>query len=341
VENEGGGPLRSAIALTVGSAPATELTASEKRAWRTTLSAWYQKHPDTGTHSAAGWALRRWNLELPTIAITKQPSENRDWHLNSIGMTMLELPAGSFVHKGEIGGETIEHPVTLPHAFLLADAEVTRAQYQQFIDDPQCPSDEKPTNWNGAIIRCSPTEQHPVQNVSWYEAILFCNWLSRLEGLTPCYQRTGQTEKIGKGEVDVRKLVPDARGYRLPTEAEWEYACRAGTETSYYFGEDKSWLDRYAVHRASQTELPGTKLPNAWGLFDAHGNLWELCQDWNRAFAGDISYRHPSKITDAHRALRGGSFMHPALNVRSATRFSSLPDSRGNLTGIRVARTHR
>jgi formylglycine-generating enzyme required for sulfatase activity len=342
VESVDDGSLRSAIALAVGSVPAIDLTTSDRQTWQTLLSNWYQMQPEPGIHSAAGWALRTWNLELPMIAASKQPNRNRRWYVNSVGMTMLELPAGSFVRQATSISAAIEQQVVVPDAFLLADCEVTRAQFQQFIDDPQYPNEEKPTNWGGASFRTSPTEQHPVQLVTWYDAVLFCNWLSRKEGLTLCYERTGQKEKrkTAARAYDAWRSVPDASGYRLPTEVEWEYACRAGSETSFHFGDDESLLDRYAVYRTFQTELPGSKLPNVWGLFDTHGNVWEWCQDWDQALVGDITRRSPTTTSSGtFRALRGGSFLSPVLHLRSACRFSTAPDSHGDVSGFRVART--
>lgn len=202
----------------------------------------------------------------------------------------------------------------------------------------------------GAVF--GPAERDPIQQVSWYDAVLFCNWLSRREGLAACYKRTGKTDKIGSREFDVRELILDANGYRLPNEAEWEYACRAGTVTMFGYGnvdsgfrvlrkEEESLSERYSVFRSSRPEPPGSKLPNGWGLFDMHGNVSEWCQDWF------LPYRSGEAVTDPRgpsqgvkRVWRGGSFLDLAIFGRSDYRTSVAPGSTFGNSGIRVARTY-
>ena len=128
---------------------------------------------------------------------------------------------------------------------------------------------------------------------------MFCNWLSRQEGLQPCYAKEGK-ETIEDydnktREYDAWKLIEGANGYRLPTEDQWEYACRARTTTAFAFGDDEDLLDRYAVFTRNAKGGPsavGGKLCNAWGLFDMHGNVWEWCQDW---YSGRLRPREPGR----------------------------------------------
>jgi tetratricopeptide (TPR) repeat protein len=392
------------------------------------------------------------------------------------------------------------------------------------MDDPDYPDSEKPKYWGGVDKRRSPTLAHPVQNVSWYDAVMFCNWLSRKEGRRICYKRvidrakgsqqfdsnqlravqeqiatiSGDTDQkrqmqlneyallfqlgryeeslagfnalrergvddasvhhyravllarsgnadaaresverfvagasdrvaasfrsslsmiveswLGNGqtalgvlnkdledhrsdglflynaacacsqssiaaahhrngelEVELKSMAvrllrealdkgedrdqlgtdPDldplrreaafvglqparsegdenwkrdfsSDGYRLPTEAEWEYACRAGTTTTYSFGDDAKWLDGYGICRADSAEACGSKLPNVWGLFDMHGNVWEWCDD----------------VEGSSRVSRGGSWITAAGSCRSADRYRIGPSLRGNDNGFRVA----
>jgi len=179
--------------------------------------------------------------------------------------------------------------------------EVTQEQYQRVMGS-------NPSNFKGANL--------PVEEVSWNDAQEFCRKLSQQEG----------------------------KAYRLPTEAEWEYACRAGSGTRFHFGDDESQLGEYAWYEnnsESQTHPVGTKRPNAFGLFDMHGSVWEWCSD-----GYDESYYKNSPVDDPQgpsagdvRVLRGGSWYGWPGDSRSALRLRGTPDGRISSVGFRVART--
>jgi len=330
--------FRSGMCLAVGSVPLEQVTVEAKESWQMIVSDWYEKKSEKGTHSASGWMMRQWKLQLPKIAESPQPAEGMEWHVNSIGMTMLKIPDGSFVRTEERAKDAIEQTVTLTRSFLLGDREVSRAQFQMFIDDPDA---EKPKDWKGALNSYSPTDDHPVQQVSWYDAVLFCNWLSRKEGLEVCYTPSGEKEKISNREHEAWDFDPTKPGYRLPTEAEWEYACRAGTLTAYAVGDDESLLKKYAVYSVSQTEICGSRFPSSWGLFDCHGNIFEWCYDWYGLYSSEKAVRDPiGPAQGSSRVLRGGSFNSYAQSLRSADRDNSYPDGRGSYDGFRAARTY-
>jgi tetratricopeptide (TPR) repeat protein len=219
------------------------------------------------------------------------------------------------------------------HPYWLASREVTRGEYEAFREDIK-DTGEKPRDSVKPDPEVSPTPDHPALYVSWYDAVMYCNWLSRKEGRTPAYRSAGK-EKIKDDyfnrefEVDKWEEVIGATGYRLPRELEWEYACRAGSETDWSTGSDDSLLASYCQMYPSKLASPsGKKLPNAWGLHDMHGNVWEWCWDLYRS--GGSS-----------RVRRGGSWDDGAALCRSASRGADDPSLGGDAGGFRVALSSR
>jgi serine/threonine protein kinase/tetratricopeptide (TPR) repeat protein len=209
--------------------------------------------------------------------------------------------------------------------FWVSDREVSRGQFELFIADASYPEKEKPFLWEGANKTISPTADHPTQQVSWYDSVMFCNWLSLHEGRKPCYERTGTKEK-GKGivEFDSWRLIPGSNGYRLLREVEWEIACRAGTKTEFSMGNDESMLVSYCqMYPSKLASVCGDKLPNGWGLHDVHGNVSEWCEDFD--------------VTGTFRGFRGGNWLDNAGYCRSALRSRQPPSKRYSNYGFRVA----
>jgi formylglycine-generating enzyme required for sulfatase activity len=243
--------------------------------------------------------------------------------VDSIGLRLVRIPAGEFRMGSPDGDETArpdEQPqrrVRIARAFYLGAREVTVGQFRQFVRETGHTTDSEkkgdPKTWHNAYANQS--DAHPVVYVSWHDAVAFCEWLRRKEG----------------------------KPYRLPTEAEWEYACRAGTTTRFAFGDEAAPLVDYAWFAANaggNAHPVGLKGPNAFGLFDMHGNVWEWCADWYRgsnratASADDRS----SSGSGTHRVIRGGCHGDEPDDLRSAGRFKVVPTSRNGFLGFRVVR---
>lgn len=234
----------------------------------------------------------------------------------------------------------VDQRVELTREFWLSDREVTVGLFTQFVESvgapgseyrKMCPADEIPEDWkwDGEHTAISPTANHPVQQVAWDDAVRFCNWLSRRDGRRPCYVASPMGDWT---------LASDANGYRLPTEAEWEYACRAGTMTPFNCGSDEAALKRYAVFGAGRAAECGTRMPNTWGLFDMHGNVWEWCQDWYEDYgAEELVVDPPGPEKGSDRVYRGGGWNYSAGYCRSAYRNRFDPSFRRISLGFRVA----
>ena len=220
------------------------------------------------------------------------------------GIEMVALPGGEFMMGSDNGNadEAPVHKVSI-HAFLIDKFEVTHAMFTQ----AQLPN---PSHWQD-------NPKKPVERVRWQDAKQYCNERSLLEKLTPCYN-----EKSADFDCDYA-----ANGYRLPTEAEWEYACRAGTDGTYDFGQaDKlrqfAW---FADNSNQKTHPSGEKKPNRWGIYDLYGNVSEWCEDvysptyYKDSPPGD-PYGPPSPGKDVKRVLRGGSWKASADMCRAAFR---------------------
>ncbi len=228
---------------------------------------------------------------------------------NSIGMHLVLIPAGEFSlgsPASETGREGDEHPhrVRITQPYYLGIHEVTQKQYEAVMS-------AKPSRANQPL--------HPVDTVRWTDAAEFCDKLTAL----PDEQAAG-------------------RVYRLPTEAEWEYACRAGSTTSFTFGDQPDTLGDYAWflgNSSDATHPVGEKLPNAWGLLDMHGNVREWCADWYDAnyYANSPAEDPRGPATGTDRVTRGGNWFSPAPTCRSADRDGRLPSVRNSGLGLRVA----
>jgi formylglycine-generating enzyme required for sulfatase activity len=241
---------------------------------------------------------------------------------SSIGMKLVLIPAGEFLmgsppsDDDALPPEKPQHRVRITWPFYLGVHEVTQGQYRAVMG-------QDPSHFKGS-------DDLPVESISWDDAIAFCNKLSEREGLKPCYPSGAGAQSGGTG-------------YRLPTEAEWEYACRAGSKTRYGFGDTAARLGEFAWCRDNsdgKTHPVGQKLPNDWGLYDMRGNVGEWCGDWY-----EEGYYRNSPGADplgpslgTARVFRGlGCHVIPR-NTRAAHRSRRVPGKKFEFIGMRVAR---
>jgi|GEM_PF-2614442 len=264
-------------------------------------------------------------------------------------MPMTWIEAGSFtMGQHDIDGASPPHQVTITKGFYMGVHAVTQEQYLKVMG-------ENPSHFTDSPTPGEEQAKRPVEDVNWYHAMAFCNRLSILQGLAPAYGVKG----VSNADADawLHSRVPDedsdiwnavtadwnAAGYRLPTEAEWEYAARAGTATQWSFGDTEDFIRDYVWHRGNsgeQTHQVGLKKPNAWGLYDMHGNVWEYCWDWFGEYTVNAEIDPRGEVVSDYylRVMRGGSWFSQSVNTRSAYRFSSNLADPVYFLGFRVVR---
>ncbi|MFC1888204.1 SUMF1/EgtB/PvdO family nonheme iron enzyme [Thermodesulfobacteriota bacterium] len=248
--------------------------------------------------------------------------------------SMVKIPAGNFSMGSNSGpdDEKPMHLVTITEPFYLSATEITQGQWRSVMR-------HNPSNFSRCGDGC------PVEKVNWYEAIAFCNALSEREGYEECYDINGCIGKPGEGmKCSEAALLPfDCKGYRLPTEAEWEYAARAGTKTYYYTGDDESDLSHtawYDINSNEQTHPVGEKEPNAFGLHGMLGNVREWIEDdyhgsYQGAPADGRAWMKEPRGTS--RVVRGGSWYWQARLLVVSIRDQLGSTHRYNTIGFRCA----
>lgn len=256
----------------------------------------------------------------PAPASSPSSAANRRL-LNSIGMTLVEIPAGQFDmgsaddEPDASDDEKPRHRVSITRPFYLGAYEVTQAEYQQVMGDN--PSWFSNSGFGKDRVAGMDTSRHPVHLVSWDDAVEFCRRLSELPA-----------EKKAR------------RSYRLPTEAEWEYACRAGTTTRYAVGESltSSAANARFGGPKGKTVAVGSYAPNRFGLYDMSGNVWEWCSDWyDPDYYKSSPSSDPAGPPEGHaRVVRGGDWHDPVSFCRSANRDQARPARRDVGNGFRV-----
>ena len=262
-------------------------------------------------------------LGLVAIGVTNKSEANGAEEViipnsNGVVIDFKKVPAGTFTmgspssESGRYDRET-QHEVTLTNDYMMGTYEVTQEQWEAVMGN-------NPSKWTG--------DKLPVERISWYDAIEFCNELSKLVGREPVYNINGTSTTC-----DFTK-----NGFRLPTEAEWEYAARGGEGTEYliYSGSDNlSNVGWYYSNSGSKTHTIGQKEPNKLGLYDMSGNVYEWCWDWyTYDLSSDTDPKGPS--SGSYRVKRGGSWDSGSRDCRSAIRSSGSPSGSSYFIGFRL-----
>ena len=277
------------------------------------------------------------------------------------GHKMVVVSGGEFImgspgsERGRSEEET-QHRVRISRTYAIATTEVTNEQFARFL----LAVPDYGTGWKArtaarfgrppGLAAYSRTPDSPQVGVSWYDTARYCNWLSEQAGIPKNQWVYPENIDVEQG-IELPSNYLYRTGYRLPTEAEWEYAARSGTTTSRYFGDDESLLSRYAWYDGNTNRARAYPvaqlLPNQWGLFDMLGNVWEWTLDRRQPYPSDepvtddVEDAVLSVSNDVARTRRGGSFAYEWFTARSAHRgaVTYFPNQTRDSVGFRVART--
>ncbi len=339
--------IRQALLLGLGEFNPATLPDEIRRSLVLRLLDLYEHHPDAGVHGAADWLLRKWKQgdlvqELDRKLAESHPQRQdrqakspRGWFVNRRGQTLAIVPGptkftmGSPTTEAQRQEDEGQHEVGLSYTFAIGAKEITVAEYGQFLN-------ENTTVARFNIQQYAPAADCPQVAVDWYDAARYCNWLSDKDGIPKeqwCYVEQDKTVRPAADFLQ-------RRGYRLPTEAEWEHACRAGTVTARYYGETEELLDKYGWHvrnSGGRAQSVGVLKPNDFGLFDLYGNAMEWCNDRYGRFEGGVAHDPLGASEASDRVLRGGGWSLVGSDCRSADRLGYTPDIRNLYFGFRLA----
>ena len=372
LQSEPDASARRALILSLGEYTAEQLPEADRREVVDQLLHWYRDDPDAGVHGAVDWLLRHgrlgdaprkldWGQKEAIRRIDKdlagRPADGpRRWYVNSQGQTLTILPGpvdylmGSPAQEADRFTSETLHRQSVGRSLAIASKETTVAQFQEFLK-------AHPEVRHTHVKKFSPDDDGPIIGATWYEAVEYCRWLSDKEGVPEeqmCYPPIAEIEKTrpkSTGRIFLPADYLSRTGYRLPSEAEWEYACRAGAETSRFFGNSDKMLAHYAWYESNSHERAwpvGEKKPNDFGLFDLYGNAAEWCEETNLSYRIQPGGQATTDAEDAtgvwsllSRTVRGGAYLRPPKFQRSAVRFADVPTKQNDVMGFRLARTVR
>jgi serine/threonine protein kinase/formylglycine-generating enzyme required for sulfatase activity len=354
LEAEGDVSARRAMLLALGGIDEEQFAEGSRRPLVERLLSAYRDDPDPGIHSALGWLLRRWHHEAEVTSLhaelAKKPRAGRDWLVNGQGQTFAVVrgPATFLMgappsEPGRFKEEALRQ-VRIPRSFAIATEPMTRAQLERFLPD-------NPTvQVVYGITRFSPEADGPAVYLSWYLAAQYCRWLSEREGIAETEMCYPPMKDIKEG-MKLPANYLQRTGYRLATEAEYEFAYRAGSSTRFCFGLSTDLLSDYGWYYKNagfQAHPVGQLRPNDLGLFDVHGNVAQWCHSRyagyqaNGAIIDDVEEpAETDKDPVRKRSVRGGAFTQADYQARSAYRTGKPPLEESMDTGFRVVRTIR
>jgi formylglycine-generating enzyme required for sulfatase activity len=305
------------------------------------LSQWFENcdcpsYEDKETKQAMGRSIQEYfsqaygEYEIIDIINNKVKSQEE---IKVIPKEMVAIPAGKF-RMGEYKFLGDSHRTVILDAFYMDITLVTQIEYKALMG-------MNPSHFKG--------DNKPVESVTWYDAVLYCNARSKQEGKEPVYKYSRIIRDNSGQCIQLTDLIIDfnQNGYRLPTEAEWEYACRAETSTPYYWGtemnDDYAW---YNNNSSSETHPVRMKKPNVWGLYDMIGNVSEWCSDWYvQLYCMCIEKKNPyvsEPFEGSYHALRGGRYNSDYLNCYSYSRWAFYKNrDRSPEVGFRCVRMHK
>jgi formylglycine-generating enzyme required for sulfatase activity len=346
--------VRQALILGLGEFGDARLPDKARRPVRDWLLGCFRTDSDPGVHGAADWLLRRWGDGPELERIDRElahgkPDPGRRWFVNGQGQTFAvvagpaEFLMGAPWFEPHRQAREYLHHRRISRSFAVAAREVTVEQFRRFLrDHPEA----KPASAG----RYTKDPRGPMVGMTWYQAAMYCRWLSEKEGVPEgqmCFPPVADIKPGMRLPADVLAR----EGYRLPTEAEWEYACRAGTTSSRSYGAADDLLGKFAwsIRDAKESPLPVGRLrPNALGLFDMLGNAAEWCLGREAPYRPDLnlwaledSLDEAGPAGSENRIIRGGAWVLPAFTSRSAFRLGQNPLSNNPVIGLRPVRTYR
>jgi formylglycine-generating enzyme required for sulfatase activity len=361
LEREPSADVRRSLLLLIGKFPTEQLESGLRQRLAQRLWGFFRSDPDAGVHSASEWLLRRWgaDAEVKRVAaeLCRTPPTGASWFVNSQMQTFSAfqgpvnfiMGAPAYLKANLVPGEASQHRRHIPRSFAIATKEVTNAEYGKFLED----NPDQREQFDAEFARVSPDPDGPVCGVTWYSAVRYCRWLSAKEGIPEdqqCYPAV-QSDANGGPLVELKVGYLVRRGYRLPTEAEWEYAARANTITSRSYGWTDALLGEYEwCHLQSSLEAGparpvGRLMPNPFGMFDMLGNV----QEWSTNYTDFPPQDKDGLVRDLETPgsiggvkqcfIRGGERNEAATMIHSSLRVQATASVRSVRNGFRIART--